>query len=174
MNLRQKVNNLPSEKGVYCFYDLNEEPVYVGKTNSSIRSRLKQHLIRQDSSIVSYGKLDIWDIFYVKYWKVENPDRLEKELISDLEPYLNLEGFDSNFSDLERDNPTGKLNLISDKEAEFRRKPYNRTKQKLEHLERMADKIKTSNHTKDTQSILYKHLNILEDSIDDFLDTKSS
>ena len=57
MSLRDRVNNLPSKSGVYCFYDVNDEPAYVGKTGRSIKSRLKQHLIKQDSSISSYENL---------------------------------------------------------------------------------------------------------------------
>ncbi|WP_410320857.1 GIY-YIG nuclease family protein [Natronomonas sp.] len=51
---------------MYCMYDLDGKPAYAGKT-SGLRGRLRQHFIRQDSSVVSYGRLDIWDIAAVDW-----------------------------------------------------------------------------------------------------------
>lgn len=172
MNLKKKIKQIPNKPGVYCFYDLEETPAYAGKTGRSIRGRIREHLIRQDSSAASYGKLDMWDIYYVKYWETENEDSAEEELIAALDPYLNIENIEKENENLDINNPTGRLNVISDEETKFRKQPYNRTKQKLKHLERMLDKIKLAEHTQDTQKLLYRHLELMENNLEDFLDVK--
>ena len=63
MSLKEKIKKIPNEPGVYCFFDLEENPAYAGKTGRSIRGRIREHLIRQDSSAASYGKFDPWDIY---------------------------------------------------------------------------------------------------------------
>jgi len=59
---------------------------------------------------------------------------------------------------------------MSDDEQAFRRQPYNRVKQKIEHINRMVDKIKYANHSDDTRRTLYQHKRILEENLQQFLD----
>lgn len=54
-------------------------------------------------------------------------------------------------------------------EQEFRRQPYNRVKQKIEHINRMVDKIKYANHSDDARRTLYEHKRILEENLQDSL-----
>ncbi|AGN01165.1 hypothetical protein L593_06080 [Salinarchaeum sp. Harcht-Bsk1] len=58
---------------------------------------------------------------------------------------------------------------MSDQEQEFRRQPYNRVKQKMEHINRMVDKIKYADHSDDTRRTLYEHKRILEENLQEFL-----
>jgi transcriptional regulator with XRE-family HTH domain len=39
-------NTIPDQAGVYVFYDITDRPVYVGKSNSSVRGRIKDHSTR--------------------------------------------------------------------------------------------------------------------------------
>lgn len=39
-------NTIPDQPGVYVFYDITDRPVYVGKSNSSVRGRIKDHSTR--------------------------------------------------------------------------------------------------------------------------------
>ena len=59
-----EVRNLP---GVYVLFDLDERPLYVGKSGK-LRGRLEQHFIRQDSSATADGLLDIYDVLRVAVW----------------------------------------------------------------------------------------------------------
>jgi excinuclease UvrABC nuclease subunit len=89
--LGEKLRDVPTEiPGVYCFYDLDDTPVYVGQS-SDIRSRLRQHLVRQDSSVVSYGRLDIWDLSRLEWWETSDKDIAEEALVHKYSPYLNFE-----------------------------------------------------------------------------------
>lgn len=155
-------------------YDLDGEAAYAGKT-SNLRGRLRQHFIRQDSSVVSYGRLDIWDIAYLDWWGTKQTDTAERVLLSVLNPYLNFP--DEGSSPVEEDiidteTPTGSVALASDEELEFRAEPYNRAKQKLEHLTRMIDTIKLAGHSNDTKRTLYVHKRIFSENAAEFLDVK--
>jgi excinuclease UvrABC nuclease subunit len=62
-----RVRNTP---GVYVLFDLDERPLYVGKSGK-LRGRLEQHFIRQDSSATADGLLDIYDVLRVAVWYAE-------------------------------------------------------------------------------------------------------
>lgn len=170
--LGEKLREVPSgESGVYCLYDLDMDPAYVGRSGN-LRSRLRQHFIRQDSSVVSYGRLDIWDISHLDWWQTEHDQEAEQLLLDYYEPYLNFEDdpdTDNIETDVEPESPDGTVALISEEERGFRSQPYNRAKQKLEHLSRMVDKIKLANHGDDTKRTLYEHQAILEENLETFL-----
>lgn len=152
-------------------FDLDDMPTYAGQT-SNLRSRLRQHFIRQDSSVASYGRLDPWDIAYVAWWTTEQTDQAEQTLLSELQPYLNFTAENDSGPSQDAINikaPDGRFALMSDEEQEFRRQPYNRVKQKTEHINRMVDKIKYANHSDDTRRTLYEHKRILEENLQNFL-----
>ena len=173
--LSDKLREIPADTpGVYCLFDIDGNPAYGGKS-SNLRSRLRQHFIRQDSSVASYGRLDIWDISYFYWWESESYDRAEDHLLDHYSPYLNfqsdLETPDGS-SLIEFEDPDGVVRLINEEEREFRSQPYNRTKQKLDHISRMVDKIKLAGHSDDTKRTLYEHQRILRKNIDEFLGVK--
>ncbi|NUC74765.1 GIY-YIG nuclease family protein [Haloterrigena sp. SYSU A558-1] len=157
--------------GVYCMFDLDGKAAYAGQT-SKLRSRLRQHFIRQDSSVVSYGRLDIWDIAYVDWWETPETDRAEQKLLSAYQPYLNFDAEitpPSGSVDLEIEQPDGTVELVSEEERAFRSEPYNRSKQKLEHLLRMVDTIKLAGHSDATKKTLYAHQRIFHENVSEFL-----
>ncbi|WP_081638655.1 GIY-YIG nuclease family protein [Salinarchaeum sp. Harcht-Bsk1] len=165
------LSSIPTESGVYCMFDLDGAPAYAGQT-SNIRSRLRQHFIRQDSSVSSYGRLDPWDIASVSWWTTERCDPAEQELLTTFQPYLNFSAESDTpplSTDISLDSPDGTFALMSDQEQEFRRQPYNRVKQKMEHINRMVDKIKYADHSDDTRRTLYEHKRILEENLQEFL-----
>lgn len=153
-------------------FDLDEMPAYAGQTGN-VRSRLRQHLVRQDSSVSSYGRLDPRDITTVAWWTTRQTDRAEQYLLDEFQPYLNFTAEnnpDAHSGVIDLENPDGTFRLISGDEKEFRRQPYNRVKQKLEHINRMVDKIKYADHSDDTRRTLYEHKRILEENLQDLLD----
>jgi excinuclease UvrABC nuclease subunit len=162
---------IPTEPGVYCMYDLDDTPTYAGQT-SNLRSRLRQHFVRQDSSVSSYGRLDPWDIAFVAWWTTDQTDQAEQDLLNTFQPYLNFAAESTTQppqGEIDVEEPDGTFALISDEEQDFRRQPYNRAKQKIEHINRMVDKIKYANHSDDTRRTLYEHKRILEENLQEFL-----
>jgi len=165
------LTTIPTDSGVYCMFDLDDTPTYAGQT-SNLRSRLRQHFVRQDSSVSSYGRLDPWDIASVAWWTTDRTDRAEQDLLNTFEPYLNF-GAETDTQqpprEIDVEEPDGTFALMSDEEQDFRRQPYNRVKQKIEHINRMVDKIKYADHSDDTRRTLYEHKRILEENLQDFL-----
>jgi len=165
------LTTIPTDSGVYCMFDLDDTPTYAGQT-TNLRSRLRQHFVRQDSSVASYGRLDPWDIANVAWWTTEQTDQAEQDLLSQFNPYLNFaleSGTESSPGAIDIEKPDGTFALMSEEEQVFRRQPYNRVKQKIEHINRMVDKIKYANHSDDTRRTLYEHKRILEENLQDFL-----
>lgn len=165
------LSSIPTEAGVYCMFDLDDTPAYAGQT-SNLRSRLRQHFVRQDSSVSSYGRLDPWDIATVAWWTTERTDPAEQDLLADFAPYLNFAGESETEvpgDAIDTGTPDGTFALMSEDEQAFRRQPYNRVKQKIEHINRMVDKIKYANHSDDTRRTLYEHKRILEQNLQEFL-----
>lgn len=165
------LTTVPTGPGVYCMFDLADAPAYAGQTGN-LRSRLRQHFIRQDSSVSSYGRLDPRDISYVTWWTTKQTDPAEQDLLVEFQPYLNFSAErDTQPTDGEIDveEPSGSIALMSEDEQAFRRQPYNRAKQKIEHINRMVDKIKYADHSDDTRRTLYEHKRILEENLQDLL-----
>jgi len=165
------LSTIPTDAGVYCMFDLDDTPAYAGQT-SNLRSRLRQHFVRQDSSVSSYGRLDPWDIATVAWWTTEQTDHAEQDLLADFNPYLNFAAESESEAPqgaIDSGTPDGTFALMSEDEQSFRRQPYNRVKQKIEHINRMVDKIKYANHSDDTRRTLYEHKRILEQNLQEFL-----
>jgi hypothetical protein len=54
--------------GVYAFYDYEDEPIYVGQTNESLRTRIRRHLSGQRTDAVGMRVLDPYEIRYIEMW----------------------------------------------------------------------------------------------------------
>lgn len=127
--------------------------------------------------MASHGRLDIWDISHMHWWESESYDRAENHLLNYYSPYLNFQiniKAPSGSSSIQFEDPDGVVYLIDEKEREFRSQPYNRIKQKLDHISRMVDKIKLASHSDDTKRTLYQHQRILQENIDKFLGMERS
>lgn len=62
--------------GAYLLLDLDERPLYAGKSRT-LRGRLLQHFVRQDSSVTAHGILDVYDVLRVLVWYAVPPYPLE-------------------------------------------------------------------------------------------------
>ena len=59
-----------SGKGVYVFYDYDGEPIYVGQTKESIRSRIGRHLTNQRTDAVAMNVLDPFEVADIEVWPI--------------------------------------------------------------------------------------------------------
>lgn len=48
--------------GVYSFYDYDNEPIYVGQTKESLRTRIRRHLTNQRTDAVAMNVLDPFEV----------------------------------------------------------------------------------------------------------------
>jgi len=60
---QQKVGNF--QWGVYSFYDYDNEPIYVGQTKESIRTRIRRHLTNQRTDAVAMNVLDPFEVYKI-------------------------------------------------------------------------------------------------------------
>jgi len=54
--------------GVYAFYDYDGEPIYVGQTNESLRTRIRRHLTNQRTDAVAMRILDVFEVAELELW----------------------------------------------------------------------------------------------------------
>ena len=54
--------------GVYTFYDYDREPIYVGQTKESLRTRIRRHLTNQRTDAVAMNVLDPFEVHTVRVW----------------------------------------------------------------------------------------------------------
>ena len=65
-NNGKKVGNC--KYGVYLFYDYDEEPIYVGQTTESLRTRIRRHLTNQRTDAVAMSVLDPFEVAEIEMW----------------------------------------------------------------------------------------------------------
>ena len=62
----RKVGNC--KHGVYLFYDYDGEPIYVGRTIESLRTRIRRHLTNQRTDAVAMSVLDPFEVAEIEMW----------------------------------------------------------------------------------------------------------
>lgn len=73
---KKAVRTLTNEVGVYILCDLDQVPVYVGRSSDGIRSRVNRHLTSARSDIVANRQIDVWEIAWV--WAFPCEDAIER------------------------------------------------------------------------------------------------
>ncbi|MGA9577622.1 MAG: GIY-YIG nuclease family protein [Terrimicrobiaceae bacterium] len=61
-----------SKWGVYAFYDYDGEPIYIGQTRESLRSRIGRHLTNQRTDAVAMNVLDPFEVAEVELWPLDD------------------------------------------------------------------------------------------------------
>lgn len=54
--------------GVYAFFDYDGEPIYVGRTNEMLRTRIRRHLTNQRTDAVAMSVLDPFEVYEIEVW----------------------------------------------------------------------------------------------------------
>lgn len=70
LNLRDDQNRVigNAKYGVYAFYDYDGEPIYVGQTRESLRTRIRRHLTNQRTDAVAMNVLDPLEVAEIEVW----------------------------------------------------------------------------------------------------------
>lgn len=90
---QRAVRSLTNSIGVYILCDLDEVPIYVGKSTDGIRTRVARHLTSARSDIIANRQIDVWEIAHVWAYPVDdraaiNP--LEAQLFAHYNPLSQL------------------------------------------------------------------------------------
>lgn len=76
---RHAVGTLTNQIGVYVLADLDNVPIYVGRSTTGIRSRVQRHLTSARSDIIANRQIDVWEIAYV--WAYPATEKSELDLL---------------------------------------------------------------------------------------------
>jgi excinuclease UvrABC nuclease subunit len=157
-SLFSDVKNLP---GVYLLVDLDEQPLYVGKSKA-LRNRLEQHFVAQNSSATADGLLDVYDVLrvYIWYWNYTALDVAESAMQLQFQPRWNraLPTVSTGLPVLSLETASVVVGILDSPElVALRREPLERAENKLLHLLRAVRKARISGASPDTRQALLKH-----------------
>jgi len=141
------LKNLPRSTGVYALCDLDEVPIYIGKSVDAINARVRRHLTSARSDVIANRQIDVWEIAYVWAWPLEDKSRidaLEAHLFhvhNERSPLVN--GSILAASDhLDIDVPEKvRTQVMDDREIEARRDPVLRFPRQIQHFGALVDYI---------------------------------
>lgn len=102
---KRAARSLTNEVGVYILCDLDEVPIYVGRSLDGIRSRVNRHLTSARSDIIANRQIDVWEIAWV--WAYPCKKAATKDLEARLYHYWNSKNALMNGSIPRR--PSGRL-----------------------------------------------------------------
>ena len=170
----ETIRNVP---GVYVLFDLDEQPLYVGKS-TTLRSRLEQHFIRQDSSATADGLLDIYDVLRVAVWYAKRDsnaslDAFEAAAYQCFPPRWNraVPSCPGPLPALSLEDADAVIGILdSPEELAVRRQPLQRVEAKLLHLLRAVRKAKISGASPGVRKALARHAEELGDLFGRLLD----
>jgi hypothetical protein len=161
-----RFGDLRNVPGVYVLFDLDERPLYVGKSGK-LRGRLEQHFVRQDSSATADGLLDIYDVLRVAVWYAAGDlDAYEAAAYRQFPPRWNraVPEWPGPLPTLTLDNADIVVGILdSAEELAVRRQPLKRIEAKLLHLIRAVRKAKISGASPAIRKALARHAEELSD-----------
>ena len=77
--------------GVYAFFDYDDEPIYVGQTIESLRTRIRRHLTNQRTDAVAMNVLDPFEVYEIEVWPLPQYEAAANE---NARAYLNWLEYD--------------------------------------------------------------------------------
>lgn len=69
--------------GVYLFRDYDGEPIYVGQTRESLRTRIRRHLTNQRTDAVAMRVLDPFEVAEIEIWPFWDLEKRPPEEVRD-------------------------------------------------------------------------------------------
>ena len=130
--------------GAYVLCDLDNVPIYVGKTTDGIRQRVRRHLTSARSDIIANRQIDVWEIAYVWTYPINDRTKIaftesalfhrfdrKSALMNGTIPPLPPVGFRPG-------RPTQQVQVMSDSEIAEKRDPALRLPRQAEHYSQLV------------------------------------
>lgn len=143
--------------GVYAFYDYDGEPIYVGQTKESLRTRIRRHLTNQRTDAVAMSVLDPFEVYSIAVYPLPQletcsaNDNYAKALLDALEHQVYSRAIaDSKFGAIlnEKEPPTPRVaveapqrfhgTIVSDAVRAIREHPDMRIARRTQTISRLA------------------------------------
>lgn len=142
------LSTLTNEIGVYALCDLDEVPIYVGKSVDGILSRVRRHLTSARSDVIANRQIDVWEVAYVWAWPVVDIAEigvLEASVFHEYDAVLTLMNGQIPAADgllpLENWPAKESVQVISDEEIENRSRPSERLSRQIQQYQVLVDYI---------------------------------
>jgi hypothetical protein len=168
------LGNLTNKIGVYALCDLDRKPIYIGQSKDGIRTRVSRHLTSARSDVIANRQLDIWEIYEVWAWPVE-----DKDLIDNLETYLiNQHNVTSplvngKLPSQSKDQPDvpkrQSIAIMTPEERDLRLDPSRRLPRQMEHLTSLFSHILEVKNNPEQRRMLRVHFNRTEKYYKNFM-----
>lgn len=177
-----KVGNF--QWGVYSFYDYDNEPIYVGQTKESLRTRIRRHLTNQRTDAVAMNVLDPFEVYKIVVYplpqlegiKAKTPQFSEAQKILDaLEHTIYSQAIEKSvFSAIlnEKEPPTPQVEIeipasfegviVSEEVKRIREHPDIRIARRTQTISRLAQTISERKVTKHLRRVLLTQARRLE------------
>ena len=159
--------------GVYSFYDYDNEPIYVGQTKESLRTRIRRHLTNQRTDAVAMNVLDPFEVYKIVVYPLPQlegraaSDSEAKKILDALEHKVYTQAIhDSEFSAIlnEKEPPTPQVEveiptsfegiIVSDEVKRIREHPDIRIARRTQTISRLAQVISERKVQKGLRKVL--------------------
>lgn len=170
--------------GVYSFYDYDNEPIYVGQTKESLRTRIRRHLTNQRTDAVAMNVLDPFEVYKIVVYplpdlegvKAKTPQFKDAQKILDALEHriytLAIENSEFNAILNEKEPPTPQVIveipesfegvIISEEVKQMRAHPDVRIARRTQTISRLAQTISERKVTKHLRRVLLTQAKRLE------------
>ncbi len=165
---RDAVKSLTPQTGVYILADLDDVPIYVGKSKDGIRSRVRRHLTSARSDIIANRQIDVWEIAFV--WEYPINDLIQ---MSEIEALLfhHYNGSSklmngsipllSNATDI-IPVPAKKVQVLSDEEIADRQDVHQRLPRQADHYAQLVGHFLVVKNSDEIARAMTAHFERLE------------
>jgi hypothetical protein len=181
LNAGQQVRVGNFQWGVYSFYDYDNEPIYVGQTKESLRTRIRRHLTNQRTDAVAMNVLDPFEVYKIVVYPLP---QLEGRSASDSEAKRILDALERKIYDQaihnskfnailnEKEPPTPQVEvevptsfegvIVSDEVKRIREHPDIRIARRTQTISRLAQVISERKVQKGLRRVLHTQAKRLE------------
>jgi hypothetical protein len=164
---RQQVTTIPTGIGVYVLCDLDEVPIYVGRSVDGIRKRVQRHLTSARSDTIANRQLDVWEVAFVWAYPCAT-----KASIAPLEAFLFHQhdpesplmngAIPQNPGQLPFPHPERiRVQVLPDDERTIRRDPSRRLPRQSQFYFQLVDHIQTVKDSRQLRRSLQAHFDRL-------------
>jgi hypothetical protein len=165
---RRALRKLTDRIGCYALCDLDQTPIYVGKSIDGIRSRVNRHLTSARSDIVANRQIDIWEIAWVWAYPVAEKaeiDDLEVALFHAFHPKSALMNGKAPKPPLRRPDapePEQKIQVMADDEIREKRDPALRLPRQAEHYSQIVGHFLAVKNSREIAGAIEAHFERLQ------------
>lgn len=165
---RAQVAALTTKKGVYVLCDLDEVPIYVGKSDDGIRARVRRHLTSARSDIVANRQIDVWEIAWVWTFPESDPVKmllLEAALFHKFDkrsPLINGTIPTRPKGKIKLQKPLQRIQVMSDEEIAEKKDPALRLPRQAEHYSQIVGHFLAVKNSKQIARAMQAHFDRLK------------